>query len=423
MSWLKNKLKSFVNELFLDDLKKEIKADLLHVRMRIYRELNLLKLEDMYVKDFRKPAQDTSPVSSQTPLNFVFFDYKHHTAIWGYRNYGDYAQTIAAKNAVLNALGGGINNDLNHALNVCNDYKEINAKVNLPNDKNVIYKNYRSIKFSYYASSRLGWFRGNTDETNVAITSAYIGGGSPLFLPSYDIRCLWISAHFDKSVKETLFFMRSIRPDFWDGVEVGTRDKSTLKMLQSFGIKSYFSRCLTLTLPLRSNEQAQKANKVFLVTLKDDLINRIPKDITKNAVVLDHSPMQVDGIYDEQYYFNKTRDLLNRYANEASLVITLSVHCAAPCIAMGIPVILFDYTLKENLDYERYSIFDGILRVYKPEDVDKIDFNNVKAPNIEDLKVAMLKNVSLSLEALLTGKKDPKLDELRDFISNYKVNI
>lgn len=73
MSWLKNKLKSFINELFLDDLKKEIKADLLHVRMRIYREINQLKLDEMYIRDFKKPAQDTSCVTSQTPLNFVFF--------------------------------------------------------------------------------------------------------------------------------------------------------------------------------------------------------------------------------------------------------------------------------------------------------------------------------------------------------------
>ena len=429
MSWLKNKLKSFINELFLDDLKKEIKADLLHVRMRIYREINQLKLDEMYIRDFKKPAQDTSCVTSQTPLNFVFFDYTQLYHPSNMHNLGDFIQTIVAKNAIFSAFG--IKNDLNAAICICDDYVkglriplEHSIKASsIFNKNNKLFQKYSNITSSYFCSSRLNCFRSEANEINIAINQAYIGGGVPTYLPSYDIRCLWHSIHYEQAAKDSILLLNSVRPDFWNGVEVGARDRSTLEFFKSLGVKSYFSRCLTLTLPLRSKEQEQKADKVFLVNLDDDFIKKLPSSITQNAAIINQRFIKVDGIYDEKHYFDMTRNLLMRYANEASLVITSAVHCAGPCIAMGIPVVLVDFCKEIGKDNERFSIFDGILRVYKPEDVDKIDFNNIKAPNIEDLKVAMLKNVSLSLEALLTGKKDPKLDELRDFISNYKVNI
>ncbi|WP_141082403.1 polysaccharide pyruvyl transferase family protein [Campylobacter devanensis] len=38
--------------------------------------------------------------------------------------------------------------------------------------------------------------------------------------------------------------------------------------------------------------------------------------------------------------YRKTEDLLQTYKNKAKLIATSALHCAAPCTAMGIPVIL-----------------------------------------------------------------------------------
>ena len=59
--------------------------------------------------------------------------------------------------------------------------------------------------------------------------------------------------------------------------------------------------------------------------------------------------VRLDGVYMHQRYYEATSELLERYRNEARLVITRALHCAAPCTAMGIPAVLIAKDPKENM--------------------------------------------------------------------------
>ena len=67
---------------------------------------------------------------------------------------------------------------------------------------------------------------------------------------------------------------------------------------------------------------------------------------------------------------NLSRQFLERYRNEATLVVTSRLHCAAPCLAMGIPVIL-----ARNYFDDRYSWIDRFLPLYTPDRFPSIDWN------------------------------------------------
>ena len=60
-------------------------------------------------------------------------------------------------------------------------------------------------------------------------------------------------------------------------LEIGARDISTLKFLKSIGVKSYLSRCLTLTFPQRAITQKQKS--VYIVDVPQKYLPFIPKTI------------------------------------------------------------------------------------------------------------------------------------------------
>lgn len=237
------------------------------------------------------------------------------------------------------------------------------------------------------------------------------------FLPPSHLKSLWIGTHFRLQSRKLLVSLRSLCPDFWENKEVGTRDKSTLKFLQNLGVQSYLSRCLTLTLPRRSSELEKNANDIFLVNLPDDFIVKLPKNITQNAYIINQRNIKISS-YDESFYQKQAMNLLELYANKAKLVITSALHCASPCVAMGIPVAFIDFSNEGQ--GERFSALDGILKIQKPNGL--IEFPS-KAPNIEDLKSAMLSNLAFSLKAELSGKKEQNLKQIREFIANYEAKF
>lgn len=99
--------------------------------------------------------------------------------------------------------------------------------------------------------------------------------------------------------------------------------------------------------------------------------------------------------------YKHAREILNDI-QKARLVITSALHCAAPCVAMGIPVILVCLDPFENIN--RFSALNGILNaVTVKEIIDKRISYDVFAPDIEDLKRAMLENVSLVIKSSVAG--------------------
>ena len=66
------------------------------------------------------------------------------------------------------------------------------------------------------------------------------------------------------------------------------------------------------------------------------------------------------------------------YRSRAKLVVTTLLHCALPAIAMGIPVVVF-YPLNDAAghasDRERFSSLEPIVRVYRFDELDEVDWN------------------------------------------------
>jgi asparagine synthase (glutamine-hydrolysing) len=164
------------------------------------------------------------------------------------------------------------------------------------------------------------------------------------------------------------------------GKPVGCRDRQTETFLASQGIFSYFSGCLTLTLPKREKEPGN--GKVFIVDIHPSLLNKIPESIRQEAEFVTHMvPFSKVPIPEIEYweFENDARKMLHRYKTEARLIITSRIHCAMPCAAMGIPVIF----LTKIPDDCRFDVLSGILPIQTERST--IDWD-VPAPNLDEVK-------------------------------------
>ncbi|EHC1878375.1 polysaccharide pyruvyl transferase family protein, partial [Campylobacter coli] len=252
--------------------------------------------------------------------DYCLFKYLYIPGIKAY-NLGDYIQTIATRSLI--------------------ELIDKNAKFHFYNrDSFSLYNKKESICIMQ------GWF---ADDYN--------------FLPNERIFPVYIGTHFTKKMQE---YFDVLNVDFKD-FEIGCRDLSTLDYFNKKGANAYFSRCLTLTLPKR--EVSAKQNSIFLVNLNHEMSSLLPDFIKKEAIEINQKAIKIKNrnLKNEwQECYKEAQDILEKYASEAKLVITTALHCAAPCIALGIPVIL----LQEDKVYEdRFSALKGILKPYTFNDL------------------------------------------------------
>lgn len=162
---------------------------------------------------------------------------------------------------------------------------------------------------------------------------------------------------------------------------IGARDEKSLKILKKNGIESYLTGCFTICFPRRT--QIPKKKKVFLVDIPKSLEPYIPEEIKKEAEYLSHATQikkyPVD-LAENNRLEEEAKKLLDKYKNEATLVVTGRLHAALPCIAMGIPVIF----ACDNLDF-RFEWVDKFIYPYQFDEYSKIDWNP-KALDVEEVK-------------------------------------
>ena len=207
---------------------------------------------------------------------------------------------------------------------------------------------------------------------------------------------------------------------------IGCRDRSTADFLKKCGLDTYFSGCLTLTFDKREVEP--RNGKIFIVDLTQKAFKKLPqkiKDIGDFSIThfyyWNEYPVTEKGARE---FENTARKILERYKNEAKLVITSKIHVAMPCIAMGIPVIF----INEDINNERFDVLRGIIPIYTPNTIKSINWNP-KPVNIDELKrsiidnaIAMINNSPDKLEKLnLLKKQIIHIDKKK--ISTIKNNI
>ncbi len=161
---------------------------------------------------------------------------------------------------------------------------------------------------------------------------------------------------------------------------IGCRDEFTLRVMRKYGIKSWLNGCMTLTFSKKSS----RGNKILLIDCPDAVRDILPE--YKNIEIGTH-------IWNNDYYAmeEKVQELYEYYKTEAKLVITSRLHCATPCMAAGIPVILAKDSFGTG-----FSWIDKLIPLYPKEKYHDINWK-CKAVEIEELKSNMIENAKRML--------------------------
>lgn len=160
---------------------------------------------------------------------------------------------------------------------------------------------------------------------------------------------------------------------------VGTRDMATLDALKNLEIPSYFSGCVTLTLPKQKKIKLKK-DYVLLVDLDPRVEAKVRKelagaDIEIKKISNNRSKRRTAEQMDDWKFREKeTVELLEVYQN-ARCVITRRLHVALPCLAMEVPVLCV-----HNPKNIRFSPYNEWLHMVSPNDFlkNKYDYDFLK---------------------------------------------
>lgn len=218
----------------------------------------------------------------------------------------------------------------------------------------------------YLDREHLNLFRSQNGEQVAAIMNAWYMNNKFNWPPANAIAPLYVSVHFSQ---EDYFgintrFLDDLGGNALQGYgSIGCRDVETFHMLQEKGIQSYFSACLTLTLP-RKFEKSVDFSYACLVNVPKEItacVSKICPDL--NIREMSQEPHKLNTLTWNQR-FRLVEEYLTFYQN-ASFVLTTKLHCALPCLALGTPVLL----LKDSslYDLKRFSGLDEFLYVSDTE--------------------------------------------------------
>lgn len=209
--------------------------------------------------------------------------------------------------------------------------------------------------------------------------------------PSPYINPLLISMHFKESKETDIgdMYLKNSGGEFLKKYgPVGARDIETQQRLKNNGIESYFSGCMTLT--LEKFNDIEKENKICLVDVSQEVIEKVKKNTDSEIEVLSHflNQKETENKTIEQR-MNEVENLLKKY-QESKLVITNRLHVALPCVALETPVILLH---KEFYDEDRLGTFLELFTNFVDENFLKMDIKELlQHPKVNNNKYIKIKN-------------------------------
>lgn len=201
----------------------------------------------------------------------------------------------------------------------------------------------------------------------------------PFFIGSYFKPSMWDYLS-NTSVKN---YMKQFEP-------IGVRSHSNVYKFKELGLDSYFSGCITLTLP----RFIKKTGKyICCVDVEEKIIEYIKEKVgdSLDVRIMTHEVWKWKDDEKEKYYnysifdkFNLVKEYLEIYAN-AHCVITSRLHCALPCLTQQTPVLV---ALPKNgngvsdMEDRMSSYFDMFHMCYY-EDFDEgiVDYNFLDPPD------------------------------------------
>lgn len=218
---------------------------------------------------------------------------------------------------------------------------------------------------------------------------------------SSSIKPVFIGVSFFSSVfsKTEIQFLKSCAP-------IGCRDEYTYRNMKKYGIDSYLAGCITATLPRR--KQSGKYNKIFCVDIASPLIDIVKDNCAGEIESCTHYYENASG--NIQYF---AEGIYRKYLEEAKLIITSRLHCAVPCIAAGIPVIMI---IKKRL--HTMTWLDRLVPIYDENDLSQIDWS----PETIDYEIMKNKMLTTAKRRLLFLKKSNEYcDDITQFFANNSL--
>ncbi|WP_183568333.1 polysaccharide pyruvyl transferase family protein [Mucilaginibacter sp. SP1R1] len=224
------------------------------------------------------------------------------------------------------------------------------------------------------------------------IMNAWYMANPTHFPPSPKIDPLYVSIHINSRIKDVMLSPETIA-HFKKHEPIGCRDEYTANLLRDKGVEAYFTACMTLTLGKtfkrdKPNDEIYIVDPMFdsytiseLLKSPVQLLRRIYRRrlkeynwrenvlnsfFTKELLTKAKYITQLAEDAPSEQGFKIAEDYLNKLRN-AKLVITSRIHCALPCLAMGVPVIFIQGGFAAKVDNCR---FDGIVDFFNRIDVD-----------------------------------------------------
>lgn len=171
------------------------------------------------------------------------------------------------------------------------------------------------------------------------------------FPPAENITPLYVSVHIADS---RLLANRDVRDHFKRYSPIGCRDIKTLHLFLGWGIPAYYSSCLTTTTRPRGIVDHSIDGEILLVDNVDHPVpaavkQKLEKLLGKPLKNISHDPPCTESGFMEYVTQAESHmnELLTQYC-KASMVITTKIHCALPCLGMGVKVIVIHPHPKER---------------------------------------------------------------------------
>lgn len=294
------------------------------------------------------------------------------------------------------------------------------------------------------------------------------------FPPASCFNPLFISFHLVPNIvdrffsEETINYLKQYEP-------IGTRDLGTLAILESKGIKGYFSGCLTTTLNYSYLNDKDPKDKVIFVdpyysiagtrntlfnigeyfrdiylsikhfkkvsrfvrrfeneywTWYGHLSRRLERRISASVFYEHYSKLMDDdtlinadfithNIPSSKYtsddeWMNAAKDLIRCYAR-ARFVITSRIHCALPCLGVQTPVIFVTSSVLNTGQLRSPGRFGGLLEM-----LNVIQFGNQFKPVSPEM-ISLLEKGKISYDSSFSNPPDYK--EYRDNLIHRVVSF
>lgn len=189
---------------------------------------------------------------------------------------------------------------------------------------------------------------------------------------------------------------------------IGCRDGATAELCARYGIEAFVTGCVTLTLdPVAPRSAADRLLVVHgdgVGALPAAILGHVPRDLLARAEfihhrlpVFEHPLSPATCAHLEAYEMA----LLSRYVHSAALVLTPLHHVAAPCMAMGIPVIV----CRTAMD-DRFSFLATLTPIHTPETFGDVDWSPQPAA-VEAVSRAFVDRVAAMVAGMRQGGGRP----------------